>query len=178
MGYVTPCCGRPTLPPAVMPGRTRHCYGCGRYIDPESVLTDLQVWACAEIGATIEVPSERWRHGVEGPTVIPWRSMFGDDHGHPNHPGDYGRYLVIDLDENNRATRAEWAERNGREPRSFGYGVCRHGFGLQTIDGRSEGFTLAEADAHAIRLNAAQKIGEGRPINTEVTDRRSRSRRG
>lgn len=38
MPYVTPCCQRPTLPPAVMPGRARHCDRCGRYIDPESVV--------------------------------------------------------------------------------------------------------------------------------------------
>lgn len=38
MSYVTPCCQRPSLPPAVTPGHTRHCDGCGRYIDPESVV--------------------------------------------------------------------------------------------------------------------------------------------
>lgn len=42
MPYVTPCCQRPTLPPAVMPGRARHCDGCGSYVKPDSVLsTDL-----------------------------------------------------------------------------------------------------------------------------------------
>lgn len=115
--------------------------------------TELQSWARDDIGATLDIPGDQWRHGVEGPTVIPWRNMSGTDSGHPNHPGIHARYLVIDLDENNRHSRAQWAERNGREPRSFGYGVCRHGFGLQTIDGRSEGFTHDEAELHAIRLN-------------------------
>jgi hypothetical protein len=43
-----------------------------------------------------------------------------------------GEYVAIDLDENNAHTRREWAERHpGETSRSFGWGVCRHGHGLQ-----------------------------------------------
>jgi hypothetical protein len=37
MAYVTPCCGKPTLPPAVMPGSYRLCSACGAHVDPNAV---------------------------------------------------------------------------------------------------------------------------------------------
>jgi hypothetical protein len=43
-----------------------------------------------------------------------------------------GEYVVVDLDENNAHTRAEWAKRHpGETPRSF-WGVCRQGHGRWT----------------------------------------------
>lgn len=62
----------------------------------------------------------------------------------------HGEYIAIDLDENNRHTREEWARRHpGETPRSFGWGVCRHGYGLQNLPVMTE----AEARAKALELN-------------------------
>ena len=33
--HVSPCCGRPSLPPAVMPHWTRFCAICGSYFRPD-----------------------------------------------------------------------------------------------------------------------------------------------
>jgi hypothetical protein len=87
---------------------------------------------------------------IHGPTAIPFRNMHGTEDGCPNHPGLYGRYLVIDMDENNRHARNAWAERNpGRTLPSFGFGVCRHGFGLQDFPP----LTRYEAERVARELN-------------------------
>ncbi len=88
---------------------------------------------------------------VHGPTAIPWRNMFGEDEGQPHHPGLYGRYLALDLDENNRASREAWEKRTGLQAQSFGWGVCRHGFGLQAF---GDGWMSREvAEARAVALN-------------------------
>src|SRR4051794_25228652 len=64
-----------------------------------------------------------------------------------------GEYIAIDLDENNRYTREEWAKRHpGQTPRSFGWGVCRMGHGLQDHHGV---LTEGQARAWADRLNGA-----------------------
>lgn len=69
---------------------------------------------------------------VFGPVVIPFRNLHGKYEGEPDQPGLYGRFLVIDLTENNRHSIDAWCERNPDLPRpDFGFGVCRHGFGLQ-----------------------------------------------
>jgi hypothetical protein len=69
---------------------------------------------------------------------------------------EHGTYIAVDLDENNRHTREQWAERHGREPRSFGWGVCRQGYGLQD-HGQDRGAVLTEAQAvaWAAELNAS-----------------------
>lgn len=96
-------------------------------------------------------------NAVHGPTCIPWRNMFGGSEGHPHHPGDYGRYLPIDLDANNVHTVDEWCARHPGEPRPvLGWGVCRHGFGLQHHVGV---LSEAQADEWAHELNAAIVIG-------------------
>jgi hypothetical protein len=60
-----------------------------------------------------------------------------------------GEYIAIDLDENNRHTREAWAERHPGQPqRPFGWGVCRHGHGLQD-HGQDRGAVLTEAQARA-----------------------------
>lgn len=69
---------------------------------------------------------------------------------------EHGRYLPVDLDENNRHSRERYAKRHGREPAPFGWGVCRHGFGLQRHDGI---LTREQAEAWARELNAAMTIG-------------------
>jgi hypothetical protein len=89
---------------------------------------------------------------VQGPTAIPWRNMSGTSEGRPHDPGLYGRYLPIDLDENNRYQRERWAKRHGRAPASFGWGVCRHGFGLQNLPR----MTRDEAERVARELNAVR----------------------
>jgi len=93
----------------------------------------------------------------EGPTVIPYRSAFGGEGGRPQHPADYGRYLPIDLDANNRHSIEQWRERfPDREFKSLGWGVCRSGFGLQNLPWMNEQ-TAREA---AKVLNASTPIGE------------------
>lgn len=112
-----------------------------------------QTWAVRTIGATIRAEGE-WVGTQEGPTCIPCK-------GTPQHPANYGRYLALDLDENNRHSRGAYRERTGREPESFGWGVCRHGFGLQSF---GDGFMSQEiAEARAKVLN------EGRPA-TEIAN--------
>lgn len=83
-----------------------------------------------------------------GPTCIPCDFV-------PTNPALYGRYIVVDLDENNRYSRAAYHERfPERELPSFGFGVCRHGFGLQELgDGYMDEKT---AEARAKALNAGQ----------------------
>jgi hypothetical protein len=89
---------------------------------------------------------------VHGPTAIPWRNMFGDGAGQPHQPGLYGRYLAIDLTANNRASVDAYCERYPDRPRpDLGWGVCRHGFGLQSL---GDGWMCQEvAEARAIALN-------------------------
>ena len=81
----------------------------------------------------------------EGPTVIPYGP------GTPNRPADYGRYLPVDLDENNRYAIEAWCEAHPRQPRpTFGWSICRGGFGRQAD---CDGMTEAEANAEAIKRN-------------------------
>lgn len=72
-----------------------------------------------------------------------------------NHPEinlRNGDYIAIDLDANNQHSRDEWAARNGRQPDSFGWGVCRHGYGLQSF---GDGFMSERvARSRANLLNA------------------------
>jgi hypothetical protein len=89
--------------------------------------------------------------GVHGPTVARYRPWgIADGGGWPHHPGLHGRYLVIDLDVNNRYQREQFEKRTGQAPRSFGFGVCRQGFGLENFPT----LTQAEAERVAIELNA------------------------
>jgi hypothetical protein len=109
-------------------------------------------------------PERAWMLGAHGPTCVPyvpWGWSIERDGpppagSSPHSPGTFARYLVIDLDENNRHSRAEWAKRNGREPQSFGWGICRAGFGLQNLPT----MTREEAERVAIELNAAIRIGK------------------
>ena len=66
-----------------------------------------------------------------------------------------GEYVALDLTENNRASIDAWCERNPGEPRpDFGWGVCRHGFGLQDF---GDGYMPEHiAKARAIALNAGR----------------------
>jgi hypothetical protein len=83
--------------------------------------------------------------------------MHGRVGGWPNHPGLHARYFPIDLDANNRYQIDQWCERNPGKPRPvFGWGVCRHGFGLQHHDGV---LTEDEADRWAVELNSSIVIG-------------------
>jgi hypothetical protein len=92
-----------------------------------------------------------------GPTVIPFRNLSGRYEGVPHRPADFGRYLPIDLDENNRAAIEAWRERNpGKTPPSLGWGVCRHGFGLQNLPRMTED----EAERVAVELNAITPTAE------------------
>lgn len=115
--------------------------------------------------ATPVDPDRAWMMGKHGPTCIPYRDMFGGSGGWPHHPGDYGRYVPIDVDANNRANVDAYCERHPERPRPvFGWGVCRHGFGLQCDVGsyrtRSEGMTADEAERTAIELNDMIVIGD------------------
>lgn len=123
---------------------------------------ERQTWAVANIGAHV-VPEIIWCPPGEGPTAIPyepWGWSF-DRQGeppasmHPQNPALYGRYIPIDLDANNRASIEAWLERNpGKEHVPFGWGVCRHGFGLQQF---GDGYMSEEvATARAIALNRGQ----------------------
>lgn len=118
-------------------------------------------WAVETIGAVVAKPEDRWRHGVAGPCFLrfrPWGDPDGD--GRPNHPGLYGRHQPIDLDENNRHIVDQWCERHPDQPRPvLGWGVCRHGFGLQH---HRDGMTEAEADAWAVELNRELVAGADR----------------
>lgn len=91
-----------------------------------------------------------------GPICIPFKNMHGRYEGHPNNPAMYGRYIVIDLTANNRPSCDAWHERNPDEPYpDLGFGVCRHGFGLQNLGWLTE----EEAIAQAARLNENIIIG-------------------
>lgn len=121
-----------------------------------------QTWAASTIGAVI-VPDIVWCPSVQGPTAIPYVPWGWSERTngpapaslHPNHPGLYGRYRPIDLDENNRATIEAWKARNPDRPApALGWGVCRHGFGLQDF---GDGYMSREvAEARAIALNAGR----------------------
>jgi hypothetical protein len=69
-----------------------------------------------------------------GPVCIPFVNMAGKEEGVPTHPAMYGRYLALDLDANNRYAIELWEEQFGRPHKTFGWGVCRQGFGLQDLD--------------------------------------------
>jgi hypothetical protein len=126
-----------------------------------------QTWAVANIGATI-TPDIEWCPSVQGPTVIPYHPWGGGDPTgrFPNHPGLYGRYLVIDLTENNRASIDAFCERFPDRPRpDYGFGVCRHGFGLQSF---GDGYMTEEvAEARAIALNAGRPATDVPNIDRE-----------
>jgi hypothetical protein len=94
--------------------------------------------------------------GIHGPTVVPYKP-WGNSKGNefPYDPGDYGRYIVVDLDENNRFARKECERRTGREPASFGFGICRQGFGRQV---QFDGCTEEVAHSYARCLNRATVI--------------------
>lgn len=111
----------------------------------------LQAWAVETIGAQLDT-REDWRRSKQGPTVIPWRDMAGEDRGVPNNPALYGRWLVIDLDRNNQTARDQYHERFPDRPQpSFGFGVCRHGFGLENF---GDGYMDERvATARALALN-------------------------
>ena len=96
---------------------------------------------------------------IHGPLCIPFKDMHGRVGGWPTHPGLHGRYFPLDLDENNRHSIDAYCSRFPDRPRpTFGWGVCRQGFGLQHHDGV---MTEAEADAWAVDLNARIEIGVG-----------------
>lgn len=64
----------------------------------------------------------------------------------------HGEHIAVDLDEINALMREDWSRRHhGEAPASFGWGVCRHGYGLQQLDRMTE----AEAREKAAELNAA-----------------------
>lgn len=117
---------------------------------------ERQTWAVTNLGAVI-TPDIEWTPAVQGPTIIPWRNMSGKDEGYPHHPGLHGRYLVIDLDANNRAQVDEIRERFPDHP-GFGWGVCRQGFGLQSF---GDGYMSERvATARAKALNSGQPAYE------------------
>jgi hypothetical protein len=118
---------------------------------------------------------DRFGLGYHGPQVIPCYA-FGDStrEAWPHNPGDYGRYLPIDLTKNNPcwrivssdgellrtgfhnaeeeaiATAAEKYEGVKVERVDFGWGVCRHGFGLQSFGDGYMTQRVAEARAKAL----------------------------
>jgi hypothetical protein len=81
---------------------------------------------------------------IHGPITIPFVNMHGKEEGTPHDPGIYGRYLAIDLDQNNRTPRGV-----------LGWGVCRQGFGLQALPRMNK----AQAEAKAKELNERMPIG-------------------
>lgn len=85
-----------------------------------------------------------------GPTVIPFRNMSGKYEGTPHLPALHGRYLPVDLDENNRAPAG-----------TLGWGVCRQGFGLQNLPR----MTREQAHDEARRLNAIVPTAEREAFN-------------
>lgn len=116
--------------------------------------------------ATPVDPDRAWMAGAHGPTCIPCRrqewSVDTRTYTYidvwPHSPGDYGRYFPIDLDANNRHSVDAYCARHPERPRPvFGWGVCRHGFGLQHHDGV---LSETEADSWAVALNRTITIGE------------------
>ena len=88
-----------------------------------------------------------------GPSCIPHPRG-----GFPHLPASYGRYLPIDLDDNNRHQIDQWCERHPGQPRpQLGWGVCRHGFGLQHHQGA---LSREQAEEWARQLNQQIRIGE------------------
>jgi len=86
--------------------------------------------------------------------------MAGQERGEPTHPGIYARYLPLDLDLNNRAAIEDARRRfPDHEVRHLGWGVCRQGFGLQSLPPLSE----EAARKFARLLNAATPIGVVEP---------------
>lgn len=87
---------------------------------------------------------------VHGPLRVPYHDLFGGSGG-PTHPGEYGLYIAIDLTENNRCQIEQAHELHPDRPRpDFGWGVCRHGFGLQSFGDGYMTETVATARAHAL----------------------------
>lgn len=105
-----------------------------------------------------EVPTDTGE--VHGPTVmayVPWGWSIEQDgpvplSATPHNPGLYARYAAIDLTLNNKISIDEWCKRNPDKPRpDFGWGVVRHGFGLQSF---GDGYMTQEvATARAKALN-------------------------
>lgn len=75
---------------------------------------------------------------------------------HPEIGLKTGDYIAIDLDENNRYARAQYEKRNGQPAPSFGWGVCRHGYGLQSFG--DEPMTERVARIRAGLLNAGLPV--------------------
>lgn len=116
-------------------------------------MTDLVQWATSTIGATPVRADENYIPPYQGPTVIPFRNMSGRFEGVPHNPALYGRYISVDLDENNRHSVDAYCARFPDRPRpDLGWGVCRHGFGLQSF---GDGWMSREvAELRAKTMNA------------------------
>jgi hypothetical protein len=126
-----------------------------RELQESRAKAERQTWAARNIGAEI-LPEINWTPHVAGPTAIPYKPWGGGDPltSWPNHPGLYGRYAPIDLDENNAHQLRQARERFPDHP-GFGWGVCRHGFGLQDF---GDGYMSEE-----IATARAKALNEGRP---------------
>jgi hypothetical protein len=137
--------------------------------DPEKAREEAEAaMAAMRASAHVNAAREDWDRcrarmlGVHGPNVIPYPAYWGAGGAH--HPGLYGRYVVVDLDENNRHAidfqRERFAEAHPDAelpPRPhLGWGVCRQGFGLQDFP---TGLDQAEAERLAKMLNASTPVG-------------------
>lgn len=88
--------------------------------------------------------------GVHGPTVLAVDRPV-------HNPGLHGRFLAIDLDENNRvALEARRQAHPEAELPALGWGVCRHGFGLQRLP---QGISKEHAEVIACLENRRVEIG-------------------
>ncbi|MBS1861902.1 MAG: hypothetical protein JSS68_09335 [Actinobacteria bacterium] len=74
---------------------------------------------------------------AHGSPLSPSLDMAGKEEGAPTHPRLHGRYVTVDLGENNRHMNDGTTD--------FGWGVCRQGLGLQDLPRMDEAKTTAKA---------------------------------
>lgn len=103
-----------------------------------------------------KMPNTTGPLGAHGPTALAVDS-------HVHNPGLHGRFVALDLDENDlHRIEARGDGDSGAEPSPLGWGVCRHGFGLQNLP---RGLSKEHAEVIACLENRRAVAGAGHHVS-------------